>query len=186
MENVVAKIGRNQPCPCGSGIKTKRCCGVTRGPSPDQLARVFLDTQAKQWAPLLADYTDDELDELHDEMLRLPGSDFSLQLPLPRLLPPMLERLRQAIADKDQDGVVAAMPDALDLVDTPTCRQHLARSVLTLHDDGHRIECDTTALAIVDLAISHRPGLLFAALYQALAVTAGATPTPSGLLLAAG
>ena len=21
------KIGRNQPCPCGSGIKYKRCCG---------------------------------------------------------------------------------------------------------------------------------------------------------------
>lgn len=23
------KIGRNQPCPCGSGRKYKRCCGVT-------------------------------------------------------------------------------------------------------------------------------------------------------------
>jgi SEC-C motif-containing protein len=21
------KIGRNQPCPCGSGIKYKKCCG---------------------------------------------------------------------------------------------------------------------------------------------------------------
>jgi SEC-C motif domain protein len=24
---VVAKIGRNDPCPCGSGLKHKKCCG---------------------------------------------------------------------------------------------------------------------------------------------------------------
>ena len=24
--NTVAKVGRNEPCPCGSGLKTKRCC----------------------------------------------------------------------------------------------------------------------------------------------------------------
>ncbi len=28
MMNFVAKIGRNQPCSCGSGKKYKRCCGV--------------------------------------------------------------------------------------------------------------------------------------------------------------
>ncbi len=27
------KIGRNQPCPCGSGKKYKRCCGVAGAPS---------------------------------------------------------------------------------------------------------------------------------------------------------
>lgn len=25
------KIGRNAPCPCGSGKKYKRCCGKSRG-----------------------------------------------------------------------------------------------------------------------------------------------------------
>ena len=29
----MAKIGRNQPCPCGSGRKYKRCCGQ-RGVAP--------------------------------------------------------------------------------------------------------------------------------------------------------
>lgn len=24
----LGKIGRNQPCPCGSGKKYKRCCGA--------------------------------------------------------------------------------------------------------------------------------------------------------------
>ncbi|MGH3665790.1 MAG: SEC-C metal-binding domain-containing protein, partial [Egibacteraceae bacterium] len=54
----MAKTGRNQPCSCGSGRKAKRCCGVTAGPSPDQLARTWLQRQARDWAPLLADYTD--------------------------------------------------------------------------------------------------------------------------------
>lgn len=27
-ENSSTKIGRNDPCPCGSGRKYKRCCGV--------------------------------------------------------------------------------------------------------------------------------------------------------------
>jgi uncharacterized protein len=26
-----AKVGRNDPCPCGSGKKFKKCCGLTRG-----------------------------------------------------------------------------------------------------------------------------------------------------------
>jgi len=26
----VKKIGRNDPCPCGSGLKVKHCCGMTK------------------------------------------------------------------------------------------------------------------------------------------------------------
>jgi preprotein translocase subunit SecA len=29
IRNTVAKIGRNDPCPCGSGKKYKKCCGRT-------------------------------------------------------------------------------------------------------------------------------------------------------------
>ena len=36
--------GRNQPCPCGSGHKTKRCCGQQRGPAAEQLARAHVAT----------------------------------------------------------------------------------------------------------------------------------------------
>ncbi|WP_444814782.1 SEC-C metal-binding domain-containing protein [Variovorax flavidus] len=25
-----SKVGRNEPCPCGSGVKYKRCCGALR------------------------------------------------------------------------------------------------------------------------------------------------------------
>jgi uncharacterized protein len=27
-----SKIGRNEPCPCGSGLKYKRCCGAGQAP----------------------------------------------------------------------------------------------------------------------------------------------------------
>jgi preprotein translocase subunit SecA len=27
------KVGRNEPCPCGSGRKYKKCCGASTGPT---------------------------------------------------------------------------------------------------------------------------------------------------------
>lgn len=180
----MAKIGRNQPCPCRSGRKAKHCCGVPTGPSPEQLATAFLARQARAWAPLLADYTDAELDALGDEVAALPRHDLSLHLPLPRVLPPALERLRHAIAERDPDTVVAAIPDALDHLDTPTNRQRLARAGLALHDHGHHLDCDITAMAVVDLAINERSALVFSALYHPLAIATGAATTPSGLHVA--
>jgi preprotein translocase subunit SecA len=31
IRNVAPKVGRNDPCPCGSGKKYKKCCGVPKG-----------------------------------------------------------------------------------------------------------------------------------------------------------
>ncbi|MBW3578992.1 MAG: SEC-C domain-containing protein [Actinobacteria bacterium] len=184
-EHAVAKIGRNQPCPCGSGAKAKRCCGVPRGPSPDQLATAFLNAACRQWAPVLAGYTVEELGELFQEVAALPATDLSLHARLPRLLPAGLQRLRTAIAEDDADAVTAAMPDALAIIDTPLERQRLARAVLALHDDGHRIDCDTAAAAIIDLAADDHSLLLLRAMIEALSVDTGTARTPAGLLVAA-
>ncbi len=87
----VAKIGRNEPCPCGSGRKAKRCCGVPRGPSEVELARSFVARSARQ--AIIADPFDtDEFDTLFGDMLELPTRDVSLHLPLPRLFTPRLQR----------------------------------------------------------------------------------------------
>jgi hypothetical protein len=50
----VAKIGRNDPCPCGSGKKFKRCCGsvleglpTTRGAGATQDSMTFLGLPAQ-------------------------------------------------------------------------------------------------------------------------------------------
>lgn len=48
------KIGRNDPCPCGSGIKYKKCCIDIKPPSPEDIidlknsAQNALDAQRKQ------------------------------------------------------------------------------------------------------------------------------------------
>jgi hypothetical protein len=181
---MMAGTGRNQPCACGSGRKTKRCCGTTAGPSPDQLARAWLNQQARRWAPLLADYSEADLDELFDQVTHLPAHDLSLHVPLPRLLPPVLERLRHAAADEDSDAMLGAAAAALPDIDTPALRARLALAVLALHDNDHRIDCDVTAYAIIDLADNDRSVLLVAALVHAFAVTSGAARTPAGLVLA--
>ena len=31
MRRTVPKVGRNEPCPCGSGRKFKQCCGAASG-----------------------------------------------------------------------------------------------------------------------------------------------------------
>jgi hypothetical protein len=125
------------------------------------------------------------LDELLEDVQRLPRLDLSLMVPLPHVLPPSLERLRRVVADGDSDAVADALATAVADIDTPQRRASLARAVLALHDDGHRVECDTTAYAILDLAENNPPILLATTLLQTVAVTSGATRTPAGLLVAA-
>ena len=69
--------GRNQPCPCGSGRKTKRCCGEQRGPSEDQLARAHLATLAHDAVHDLAHLSDEALEILWEGLFDLPTIDLS-------------------------------------------------------------------------------------------------------------
>ena len=84
----VAKIGRNEPCPCGSGRKAKRCCGIERGPSEESLARAFLSGAARQAAEWTSHLSDAGFDALLDELWELPARDLSLQVELPKFFPP--------------------------------------------------------------------------------------------------
>jgi len=56
-----AKISRNQPCPCNSGLRWKRCCLLRKGhyttitaKGKRTLVRVFLNRAREN--PLLASY----------------------------------------------------------------------------------------------------------------------------------
>src|SRR5581483_1174453 len=61
MMNFVAKIGRNQPCPCGSSKKYKRCCGGASAPKP-----VMAAAGHPRWV-----IEDDGLDELSNSVIDL-------------------------------------------------------------------------------------------------------------------
>src|SRR4029453_16260380 len=180
----MAGLGRNERCPCGSGRKVKRCCGVRRGPSEDELAKAFLAVEARAAARGVRDANDEQLDELHDALIDLPSLDPSLLWPLPRLLTPELVGLGAALADQDEDtdAVWGLLGGVLARLDTPRARAGLARAVLALRGGG-RLDLELAAAAVIDLA-SPSTTLVRVSLLQGGARAAGAVPTASGLVVA--
>ncbi len=179
----MATAGRNEQCRCGSGRKAKRCCGVERGPSEADLARAFLAGQLRPAARILRGCPDDELEDLDAEMLELPTLDTSLQLPLPRLLTPDVERLLVAIEEEDLDRIDDALPAVLARLDTPVARAELARAVISLRDRG-RINPKVAAVALIELSAPTFQRLVSSAVVQAAGVVVGGVATPGGLLVA--
>jgi hypothetical protein len=177
------KPGRNHPCPCGSGRKTKRCCGEQRGPSRDQLERAFIASHARWAARELADLPTDALTELWRGLAELPALDLSLIVPLPTLITPELEQLMQAAIDDDLDSAAEVIPAALTNIDTPHQRSQLAHATIHLRDTG-KLTQRQAAAAIIDLE-SNSQTLIRASLIHAIFINTGRMRTPAGLRLAA-
>jgi hypothetical protein len=175
--------GRNQPCPCGSGRKTKRCCGQTRGPSEDQLARAHAAQLARQAIPDLAGLSDRALDHLWEGLMDLPSVDFSLLVTLPKLIGPDLQRLRESIEHDDPDWGWDALTAVHQQIDTPQQRARLADAIVRLRDQ-HRINRRQAAYALLDLD-SRSTRFIAASLLEAVAVSIGVNRTPGGLQIAA-
>jgi SEC-C motif len=175
--------GRNEPCPCGSGRKVKRCCGERRGPSEDQLARAHVALRARETASDLAGLSDDALHHLWEGLLDLPATDLSLLVALPKLIGPDLQRLRESLAHDDPDWGWDALTAVAAQIDTPRQRAQLADALVQLRDQ-HRIDRRQAAAAILDLD-SRSTRFIGASLLEAVAVSVGASRTPGGLEIAA-
>ena len=175
--------GRNQPCPCGSGRKVKRCCGQSRGPGEHDLARAFLAHHARAAARELRHLPDDELLDLFDGLFELPELDLALTITLPQLLTPELQRLYDAVDADDPDADAVVIPAILDRLDTPLERARLARTVITLRDT-RRLDPLPAAAAIIDLD-SHSQALMRACLIHTALINTGTARTPGGLRIAA-
>jgi SEC-C motif-containing protein len=182
-ETAMPGPGRNQPCPCGSGRKTKRCCGQRRGPSEDQLARAHIAQLARQAIPDLAGLSDHALDHLWDELMDLPSVDYTLLITLPKLIGPDLQRLREAIEHDDPDWGWDALTAVHQQIDTPQQRTRLADAIVRLRDQ-HRINRRQAAYALLDLD-SRSTRFIAASLLEAVAVSVGVNRTPGGLEIAA-
>ena len=140
----MAGPGRNDPCPCGSGRKVKRCCGQHRGPGEDELARAYLAHHARDAARRLRHLDDDELRELFDDLIELPELDLALTTTLPQLLTPDLQRLFDAVKADDPDAGAEVTPRILDQLDTPVERARLARTIIHLRDTWMNAAWTTT------------------------------------------
>lgn len=177
------KSGRNDPCPCGSGRKTKRCCGQQRGPSEEELARAHVTQLARQAAPDLAGLSDQALDHLWEGLMDLPGVDYSLLVTLPKLIGPDLQRLRESIEHDDPDWGWDALTAVHNQIDTPQQRARLADAIVRLGDRG-RINRRQAAYALLDLS-TRSTRFVAASLLEAVAVSVGISRTPAGLHIAA-
>src|SRR5436190_5298566 len=175
--------GRNDPCPCGSARKVKRCCGEHRGPGEDDLARAYLAQQARGAARRLRHLDDGELRELFDDLFEIPELDLALTITLPQLLTPDLQRLFDAIKADDPDAGDEVIPKILDNLDTPVERARLARAIINLRD-AKRLDSLRAAAAIIDLDSRSRI-LLNACLVHTAFIHTGRLRTPGGLRLAA-
>src|SRR5215210_7419483 len=175
--------GRNEPCPCGSGRKVKRCCGHRRGPTEQQLARAPVALLAREATPDLVGLSDNALHHLWEGLLDLPGTDLSLLVTLPKLIGPDLQRLRESIADDDPDWGWDALTAVVTQIDTPQQRAQLADALVQLRDQ-HRINRRQAAAAILDLD-SQSPRFRAPSPPQVLALSLGSCRTPGGLLIGA-
>jgi hypothetical protein len=175
--------GRNDPCPCGSGRKTKRCCGEHRGPSDEQLARAHVAQLFHETVDELHGLTDHALDHLWEGLLDLPALDLSLLVELPKLIGPDLQRLRESIEHDDPDWGWDALTAVHKQIDTPQQRARLADAIVHLRDQ-HRIGRRQAAYALLDLH-TKSTRLIAASLLETVAVQIGAHRTPGGLHIAA-
>jgi hypothetical protein len=175
--------GRNDPCPCGSGRKTKRCCGQQRGPSEDHLARAHLAALAHDAAHDLAGLSEQALEVLWEGLFDLPTIDLSLHVKLPELITPELQRLGDAVADDDPDRGWDELRTVTNQIDTPQQRARLADAILRLRAH-RRLTRSQAAYAIYHLSTPSQH-LLAASLTHTIAVAVGARRTPGGLRIAA-
>jgi hypothetical protein len=154
---------------------------VEGGPSEESLARAFLAHASREAARELRRLSDAELGELLEELWELPAADLSLQVELPKLHSPALNRLRDAVADDDPDPEL--LEAVVGTIDTPIERARLARAVIA-QAQAKAIGERLADAALFDLGSDSRR-LLRAGLLEAVAVRAGVARTPAGVLLAA-
>ena len=175
----MAKVRRNTPCPCGSGQKAKRCCYSSES------HRVTATIPAEMCAEVLEDLagvTKVEMYALFDQLVYLPELDLSLQVPLPPLSTPHIERAVNALQDDDPDAFDEGLLHVVASVDTPEARRTLAKAVIAQRDEG-TIAPELAALAVFELD-RETSSFFISAVAESIAVLAGDRRTPSGLLIA--
>ena len=146
----MGKVGRNDPCPCGSGRKVKQCCGVQRGRSEEDAARAFLSELFEDARGVLQSVSESEFMAMGQAWCMRAATYPQLRVRLPDDSP-AVERLTRALVDGDTRGSREPFEEVLKEVDTPVERVRLVHVVHGLMDDG---VVDVTEAAVAALELS--------------------------------
>lgn len=176
----MAKVQRNDPCPCGSGAKAKRCC---HGPVRYIDVRIMPPKVYRDLICELGGTTKEEFHALFHELMDLPAFDLSLQVPLPAVRTSAIEDAINAIHNDDVDTFDRALGEVVLTLDSDRQRLVLARAVVILRDAG-RIPRKLAAVAVIELD-REKSDFFASSVAQSISVLAGELRTPSGLLVVA-
>jgi hypothetical protein len=177
----MAKVGRNQPCPCGSTKKAKRCC---YGPVAYVDVRILPLDLTEDAISVLPGTPEIELRALFNQLAYLPELDLSLQVPLPGIRTPEIDHAVRALRNDDGEEFDRFLDQLVPVLDTPERRVDLAKAIIALRDKG-RISAKLAAVAILELDREHSM-LFMSSVAESIGVLAGDQRTPGGLLVAAG
>lgn len=175
----MAKIRRNEPCPCGSGSKAKRCC---QAPHAYVDVRVLPLDLCQSVVNDLPGSTQAEMRTLFDQLVYLPAVDASLQVRLPDIITPDMECAINALRNDDDTAFDEALGKVVPAVDALERRIELAQAVIELRDRG-RIPKKLAAVAVLELDRAESAFLL-SSVAESLAVLADGQRAPSRLLIA--
>ena len=175
----MAKIRRNEPCPCGSGSKAKRCC---EAPHAYVDVRVLPLDLCQRVANDLPGSTQAEMRALFNQLVYLPAVDASLQVRLPSVITADMDRAINALRDDHGTVFDEALGKVVPAVDTLERRIELAQAVIALRDQ-ERIPAKLAAVAVFELDREESVFFL-SSVAESLAAFAGSAATPTGLLTA--
>jgi hypothetical protein len=174
----MAKIRRNEPCPCGSGSKAKRCCEAAPHAYVD--IRVLPLDLCQNVANDLPGSTQVEMRALFDQLIYLPAVDASLHVRLPGIITADMDGAINALRDDLGTVFDEALGRIVPTVDTLERRIELAQAVIALRDQG-RIPAKLAAVAVFELDREESVFFL-SAVAESLAALADTEATPAGLV----
>ena len=163
----MAKVRRNEPCPCGSQMKSKRCCYSSERLAAEAAIRKAFRHLCVQAAETLCDSGRAEFYDFFLQAIRLPEVDLSLQVRLPKVFTPEVERAWSLIEDGDGEAFEVALLEVVRQLDTPSRRLELAHAIVALKDVG-KVDARVAAAAIFDLSEGESSAVFISSVAEAI------------------
>ena len=122
MKKKIFKGGRNAPCPCGSGLKYKKCCLGKREPNPEKLKAEYAKkklseirgVEVMQESPTFNEFTVRLPKDPNEVIGKLVDRGFAAGFPLGRFYENMKDAMLVAVTEKRTKQEIGMFAEALE------------------------------------------------------------------------